>query len=191
MHGGTEWALPCNVLLSNSEVAVTMWVFKHSWFSTFTKDKGVRSSLKIKAWTLVHYFREHWTWCARQTPGARPSTCRNTDYALPLCCEHTKSHLYLHKIRHSQWSCPSQLILGPSIACKITLWVHFYCLCAGWEGKGSLQEMPLLSWRRHDHKRSEVVHYNTCENSTSVCSTHNTIILHYTTASAYQLNVNL
>ena len=69
--------------------------------------------------------------------------------------------------------------------------VHFYCLCAGWEGKGSLQEMSLLSWRLHDHKRSEVVHYNTCGNNTSVCSTHNTIILHYTTATAYQLNVNL
>ena len=111
MHGGTEWALPYNVLLSNSEVAVTMWVFKHSWFSTFTKDKGVRSSLKMKAWTLVHYFKEHWTWCARQTPGAGPSTCRSTDYAPPLCCEHINSHLYLHKIRHSQWSCPSPAVL--------------------------------------------------------------------------------
>ena len=44
---------------------------------------------------------------ARQTPEARPSTRRSTDYAPPLWCGHPKSHLYLSGIRHSQWSCPS------------------------------------------------------------------------------------
>ena len=45
------------------------------------------------------------------------------------------------------------------IACKTTFESTFIT-CAGWEGrtpKGPLQEVSLLSWRLHDHRRSEVM----------------------------------
>ena len=85
----------------------------------YSLSEGAYSCRRLQAWSYPTRFVY-----ARQTPEARPSTHRSTDYAPPLWCGHPKSHLYPSGIRHSQWSCPSQpgsqftILLGPGLGAK-------------------------------------------------------------------------